>query len=664
MSDLQRIRTAIATHQQPEPLNLEQLAWLLWRIGLPCRPVELQPHWWDQPSDIEAGLWISADQNQPPRWWLVQQKGDTARVLPLQINNEPSPPPALENLQLQALSIWPTLEMHARRPWRELERYLQLGQALLRAIPASLLRAAMWLLLPALLTTVVLGDLAAPVAVLVALFSLMFGLVLDNQWHRLWLNRSERQRSALGLNAMRRVLGLPLPRLRQFGGSGALGLGTAMQQLGKDVPSWLGDGLPAACLVACTSLSLLLWQPQLGLITTAATGIWLGTTLLIMDGGSRHRMLREQSRAEALRRGQELLESAASLRLAGAEQRALAWWDACEAKAQEQQTRLDWLEIIQTWIALSAIAVSLMAVLGSTPPPSMVIALTLVGFQLGSSRALSVQLQKLETLHPSWQATKLLLASPSEDHPEAADPGELRGELAVDQLHFRYGPSQPLALKNVSFSVAAGSFLAVVGPSGSGKSTLLRLLLGFEQPLQGQILFDGRDARGLQHERLRPQIGTVLQNARLVGGTIMEVIAAGRAISVEQAWQAAEQAGLAEEIRALPMGLQTLVATGGSNLSGGQRQRLSLARALAGQPRLLLFDEPTSALDNRTQRHVLDRLEQLAITRVLVAHRLSTVRHADHILVLTAGQLVQQGSYEKLMTQPGVFAELMQRQTI
>jgi ABC-type bacteriocin/lantibiotic exporter with double-glycine peptidase domain len=664
VSDLQRIRAAIATHQQPEPLNLEQLAWLLWRIGLPCRPVELQPHWWDQPSDIEAGLWISADQNQPPRWWLVQQKGDAARVLPLQINNEPSPPPALENLQLQALSIWPPLEMHARRPWREMERYLQLGQALLRAIPASLLRAAVWLLLPALLATVVLGDLAAPVAVLVALFSLMLGLVLDNQWHRLWLNRSERQRSALGLNAMRRVLGLPLPLLRQFGGSGALGLGTAMQQLGKDVPSWLGDGLPAACLVVCTSLMLLLWQAQLGLITSAATGVWLGTTLLIMDGGSRHRMLREQSRAEALRRGQELLESAASLRLAGAEQRALAWWDACEAKAQEQQTRLDWLEIIQTWIALSAVAVSLMAVLGSTPPPSMVIALTLVGFQLGSTRALTVQLQKLETLHPSWQATKLLMASPSEDHPKAADPGELRGELAVDQLHFRYGPSQQMVLKNVSFSVAAGSFLAVVGPSGSGKSTLLRLLLGFEQPLQGQILFDGRDARGLQHEMLRPQIGTVLQNARLVGGTVMEVIAAGRAISVEHAWRAAEQAGLAEEIRALPMGLQTLVAAGGSNLSGSQRQRLAIARALAGQPRLLLFDEPTSALDNRTQRHVLDRLEQLAITRVLVAHRLSTVRHADHILVLTAGQLVQQGSYEQLMTQPGVFAELMQRQTI
>ena len=231
-------------------------------------------------------------------------------------------------------------------------------------------------------------------------------------------------------------------------------------------------------------------------------------------------------------------------------------------------------------------------------------------------------------------------------------------------LSFRYRENAALVLSNISFSVEAGSFVAIVGHSGSGKSTLLRILLGFEEPLQGQLYVDRRDCREMQRDLLRRQIGTVLQDTRLVGNTLMEVIAAGRPLSLEQVWSAAEDAGLGEDLKTLPMGLQTLVPAGGSNLSGGQRQRLAIARALAGDPRVLLLDEPTSALDNQTQAHVLKNLEQRAVTRIMVAHRLSTIQHADVILVLENGEIVERGTYNSLLNQEGVFSQLMSRQLI
>ena len=659
MSVLQQVKAAINASQ---PLSLAWLAWQLWRSGLPCRQIQLPEHWWQQPSEIEAGLWISPDNQQPAQWWLVQQKAGRTRLHPLLPSSTSPPPPA--KLQLQALSIWPAVASSTPPQWRDLQRYLQLGAAVRRSLPAALLRTGVWLALPGLLALLLRQQLPATLAFLLALLSLLLGLVLDNQWQRLWLNRSERQREALGLNAMQRVLRLPLPWLRRFGGSGAMGFVAALQQLGQEIPLGLGNTMPALSLLACTSLVLLLWQPRLGAIASAACLIWLAAAVVLLRAGRIARLEQGQQRAMAMLRSQQLIETASNVRLAGAEERALAWWQQSENAAQRLQPRLDWSDTALAYTALAAAAVSLLAALQLPESNSLLVGLSLVGLQWGSTGAISQQLRQLEQLHPHWEGTRLLLASPMEWRSAAADPGQLKGDLTVEDLSFRYGGEQPLVLDQISFSAPAGSFVAVVGPSGSGKSTLLRLLLGFEEPQQGRILFDNRDASTLQHELLRPQIGTVLQNARLVGGTLLEVIAAGRAISVEQAWSAAEQAGLAEELRQLPMGLQTLVPAGGSNLSGGQRQRLAIARALVGKPRLLLFDEPTSALDNRSQQHVLNSLEQLAITRVLVAHRLSTVRQADQILVLDRGQLVQHGSYAQLVNQPGVFADLMRRQTL
>ena len=198
--------------------------------------------------------------------------------------------------------------------------------------------------------------------------------------------------------------------------------------------------------------------------------------------------------------------------------------------------------------------------------------------------------------------------------------------------------------------------------SRSRPSPTVRLLLGLQSPQRGQVLIDGRPLERLDPRRLRRQIGVVPQQASLLAGTVLEVIAGGTALTVEQAWRAAEQAAIADDLRALPMGLHTVLPEGGGGLSGGQRQRLAIARALARQPRVLIFDEATSALDNHSQAEVSRSLEGLGITRLVVAHRLSTVRHADRIVVLAGGRIVQGGPFRALIDQPGPFAELMRRQ--
>ena len=219
-------------------------------------------------------------------------------------------------------------------------------------------------------------------------------------------------------------------------------------------------------------------------------------------------------------------------------------------------------------------------------------------------------------------------------------------------------------MKNISLTVRAGEFVAFVGPSGSGKSTLLRLLLGFGQPETGAIHYDGQDLATLDIGSVRRQIGVVLQNGKLLPGDIFTNITGALPLTEQEAWDAAAMAGLADDIDKMPMGLHTVISSGGGTLSGGQQQRLMIARAIANRPRILFFDEATSALDNRTQALVTQSLDSLQATRVVIAHRLSTIMNADRIFVVAAGELAQEGNYETLINQPGLFADLAKRQLV
>jgi ATP-binding cassette subfamily C protein len=229
-------------------------------------------------------------------------------------------------------------------------------------------------------------------------------------------------------------------------------------------------------------------------------------------------------------------------------------------------------------------------------------------------------------------------------------------------VSFRYRKDGPQVLKNISLSVAPGEFVAIVGPSGSGKSTVARLLLGLERPDSGAIFYDGQDIATLDIASLRQQMGVVMQNSNVFSGDIYSNVASSTQCTVEEAWQAARVATLDDDLKAMPMGMHTVLGEAGVGLSGGQRQRLMIARAVAGKPRVLLLDEATSALDNRTQDKVSQNLRQLRSTRVVIAHRLTTVMNADRIFMIDNGLLVQSGSYQELSARPGPFAEFVKRQ--
>jgi ATP-binding cassette subfamily C protein len=267
----------------------------------------------------------------------------------------------------------------------------------------------------------------------------------------------------------------------------------------------------------------------------------------------------------------------------------------------------------------------------------------------------------LVNLKPVWDRARPILETTPEDAGAAGERHEPQGAIELERVSFSY-PQGPVVLHDIHLAVKPGEFVAIVGASGSGKSTLLRLLLGFEAPATGSVRYDGKDLAGLDLRHLRKRLGTVLQGGKLWAGDILTNIVGANPLGVDAAWDAARRAGLASDIEAMPMGLYTVVGEGLSTLSGGQRQRVLIARALVGNPRIVLFDEATSALDNLSQATVLQGLAGLEATRIVIAHRLNTVRNADRIVVLERGRIVQQGTFRSLAAEAGPFSAMLARQ--
>lgn len=241
----------------------------------------------------------------------------------------------------------------------------------------------------------------------------------------------------------------------------------------------------------------------------------------------------------------------------------------------------------------------------------------------------------------------------------------LSGGIELSNVSFRYSENMPLVIDDLSLKIRSGQYVAIVGATGCGKSTLMRLLLGFEAPQKGAIYYDGRDLASIDLKSLRRKIGVVMQNGKLFQGDIFSnIIISAPRLTLNEAWEAAELAGIAEDIRRMPMGMNTMISEGSGGISGGQRQRLMIARAIAPKPKILMFDEATSALDNLTQKKVSDSLNGLKCTRIVIAHRLSTIRQCDRILYLENGKIAEDGTYEELIAKNGKFAELVARQQL
>jgi NHLM bacteriocin system ABC transporter ATP-binding protein len=368
----------------------------------------------------------------------------------------------------------------------------------------------------------------------------------------------------------------------------------------------------------------------------------------------------------------QLVTGISRLRVAAAEDRALAVW----AGEFGQQRRLAFrargiannlaafsaaLPLIASLLLFGTVAYSVRGGLSLGAFLAFNAAFTQILFAAGM---LSSSLTSLLQVVPLYERAQPILATLPEVDLTKADPGDLGGDIEISHVSFRYRKDGPAVLDDVSVHIRAGQFVAFVGPSGAGKSTLFRLLLGFETPASGSIYYDGEDLAGLDLQSVRRQVGVVLQHSRLLPGDILSNIIGSSLLTLEDAWEAARLSGLEKDIEQMPMGMYTIIGEGQSTLSGGQRQRLMIARAIAPRPRILFFDEATSALDNATQARVTTSLARLKATRVVVAHRLSTVMHADCIYVMDRGKVVQSGSYDELMKEGGLFADLVRRQLV
>lgn len=285
------------------------------------------------------------------------------------------------------------------------------------------------------------------------------------------------------------------------------------------------------------------------------------------------------------------------------------------------------------------------------------------GIVMGGITTLSAAGPSIARISPTLKRSEEILKTVPEQSEGKHLISSLHGRIDLEQVMFQYDPDTPPVINGISLHIKPGEYVAIVGKSGCGKSTLLRILLGFETPQQGAVYYDSMDLDSIDKQSLRRHIGTVLQEGKLFTGNIYSnIIISAPWMSMDDAWEAAEKAGMADHIRSLPMGMHTLISEGGGGVSGGQKQRILIARALCQKPGILMLDEATSALDNITQKIVTDSLDQMNCTRIVIAHRLSTIRSCDRIIVLDKGVIAEDGSYDELIKQNGLFAELVKRQ--
>ncbi|MCX3060286.1 NHLP bacteriocin export ABC transporter permease/ATPase subunit [Streptomyces beihaiensis] len=449
--------------------------------------------------------------------------------------------------------------------------------------------------------------------------------------------------AAMGVSAIRRLLSGVAPVVVQSATIGAMNL---VMLLAFSVPLAL-TALGMLAVVAVVFLVLGMWELR-----------W------------QRRLVKLHNKLN--NRAFQTLRGLPKLRVAGAESFAYAAWAKEFARSRELQSKAGRVKNMTT--VLGAVYLPLCSLTmfmliagparGTLSAAEFLTFNTAVTMLLTSVTQLTGALISAAAVLPMYEQIKPVLDAEPEVRPAAAQPGELSGAVEARGLSFRYTDDGPLVLDDVSLAIRPGEFVAVVGESGCGKSTLLRLLIGFEEPTSGSVLYDAQDLAALDQAAVRRQCGVVLQNAQPLTGSILDCICGAEAFTQEEAWEAAAMAGLAEDIKRMPMGMHTMIAGGGA-ISGGQRQRLMIAQALIRRPRLLFFDEATSALDNETQRIVIDSTRALHATRIVIAHRLSTVLDADRVVVMSAGRIVQQGPPAELLRDTaGRLHELVRRQMV
>lgn len=467
-----------------------------------------------------------------------------------------------------------------------------------------------------------------------------------------------------------RIMALPTSFFKQYS-SGNLAnrvttVTTLVQQLSTII---LGSALTAALSIVYV-MQIGAFAPLL--VVPALTVALVQVVFMVMATLVTMRYERETMEANAKLSGEvtALLNGIQKIKLAGAEKRAFAKWAHSYADyARPAYNRPVLVRALPAFVVLvgvlGGIAIYYVAGINGISVANYMAFNAAFGQVTAAFVSLAEIAGQFAQIRPMFGMVAPVLEATPEIAEGKPSVESLGGGIEVSDVSFRYGEDQPYILEDLSFRINPGEYVALVGKSGCGKSTIVRLLLGFEKPERGAVLYGQYDVQRVDLRSLRRHIGVVMQDGRLFMGDIASNITiSAPTATLDDAWRAAELAGLADDIRKMPMGMQTFVTEGSGGVSGGQRQRIMIARAVCGDRRILIFDEATSALDNVTQKHVSDSLDSLNCTRIVVAHRLSTVKHCDRILVVDGGKIAEEGTYDELIAKNGLFAELVARQRL
>ena len=515
------------------------------------------------------------------------------------------------------------------------------------------------------------GRSGALIGVAICMICVSFSSQLISSVKNMMLSRVE-TKTSLGVQAsmMMRLLSLPASFFRQYSPGELKNRSMSVNLL----CSLLMSMILSTGLTSITSLlyigQIFQYAPTLvvpALIIVAVTVVFSIVTTL-----TQVRINRKQMDITAKESGlsYSLISGVQKIKLSGAEKRVFAKW----LDLYAESTRLIYNpplfikinSVVSMAISLiSTIVLYYLAVQSNIGQSSYFAFTASYGMLMGAFMSLSDIALSAAQIQPILEMAEPFLKT----EPETADNKEIitqiSGSIELDHVSFRYSEDTPYVIEDLSLKIRPGEYVAIVGRTGCGKSTLVRLLLGFEKPEKGAVYYDSRDIDHIDLPSLRRRIGTVTQDAGLFQGDIYSNIAiTAPHLTLNDAWEAAEMAGIADDIRSMPMGMNTIIAEGQGGISGGQRQRIMIARAIAPKPKLLIFDEATSALDNKTQKQISEALDALDCTRIVIAHRLSTIRHCDRILVLEGGCILEDGSYDELIEKGGFFAELVERQRL
>ena len=358
------------------------------------------------------------------------------------------------------------------------------------------------------------------------------------------------------------------------------------------------------------------------------------------------------------------------IRLSGSEKRAFAKW--ANAYAKSARTRYNPPLVLKLSGAISLlitllgnIVIYYIAARNNIDAGSYMAFVSSYGVLSGAFLSVVDMIGLMFTLGPIYNMARPILETEPEVVQGKEVVKEIQGNIKLEHISFRYNDTSPLVLNDLSLDIKEGEYLAIVGQTGCGKSTLVRILLGFEEPIEGNVYFDGKNIKTLDMPSLRRHIGTVLQNGTLFHADIFSnIIISSPSLKEEDAWAAAEVASIADDIREMPMRMKTIISEGQGGISGGQKQRIMIARAIVHKPKVLVFDEATSALDNKTQKSISESINKLNCTRIVIAHRLSTIQNANRIIMLENGKIIEEGDYDTLINKKGKFAELVDRQRL